>query len=338
MRQKTNLEFKETIVTKTLKWGILGLGNIANYFSEDLKLVEGNVIQAAASRSMKKAAAFGRRYQVPNVYDSYTKLMEDERVDIIYIATPHNSHMQYAMEAMSKGKHVLCEKPLAVNQDQVKEMIDCAAENEVFLMEALWSRFNPALNAVVELINDGAIGEIRYINADFSFHTKASEENRLLNPELAGGALLDVGVYPLFLAYLLLGIPDQIVSSSTFHRTGVDVQTSAILNYQESIAQIMGGFLADSDMVAKVYGSKGQLYIDSLWYQSEGFRVETKQSTEAFHFPKKGRGFTYEIEECHKCISSGKLQSDLWSHQDSLQLITLMDEIRRQSGIRYPFE
>lgn len=321
-----------------LKWGIIGLGKIAHRFCKDLQLVDRNELIAVGSRSLEKAKEFGALYKAPHCYGDYAALMNNQDVDIIYIATPHNSHMKYSLQAMQSGKHVLCEKPLAINRSQVQLLVDCARENKVFLMEAFWSRFNPSIERVLELVKSGEIGEVNYINADFTFYTDAEDDSRMLNMDLAGGSLLDVGVYPLFLAYALKGMPDAILAAAIKHSTGADVQTSAILKYKNGLANLMSGFRSHSDMIAKIYGTEGKIFIDRMWHEAQGFRLEKDEEVKSFSLPTKGKGFTYEIEECRKCISNGWLESKKWSHSDSLNLISMADEIRKQCKIKYPFE
>lgn len=321
-----------------LRWGILGLGKIANKFAKDLTLVDGCELTAVASRSKEKSEQFGALHGAKYTHFSYDDLFNNPEVDIIYIATPHNSHMEYAITAMKHKKHVLCEKPLAINRSQVKMMIDTAISNNVFLMEAFWTRFNPTMEAVLSKLNKGVVGEVNFISADFSFYRDADPESRLLNLDLAGGSLLDVGVYPIFLAYLIMGYPQEILATAIKHETGADLQTAAILKYGSGLANISCGFRSASDMVAKIYGTEGKIFIDKVWHESEGYRIEKDEDVVAFSLPKNGKGFTYEIQECVDCIQKGWIESKKWSHQDSLNLISICDEIRGQIGLVYPFE
>lgn len=325
-------------MAKSIAWGIVGLGKIANKFSNDLKLVEGGHLQSVASRNLDKAKSFAEAHQANSYYDDYQQLFSDPNVDIVYIATPHDSHMNYAIEAINAGKHVLCEKPLAVNQSQVKKMIEASQAKKVFLMEAFWTRFNPVFRKVMQLVEEGAIGNVNYINADFCFYKEAPPESRMYNMELAGGSLLDVGVYPTFLAYQLFGYPKEIKSVATFHKTGADLQTASIFKYENGLANISSGFASKSDMIAKIYGSEGSIMIDAPWHHSNRYTINKGGDSETIDHPLNGMGFTYEIEECHQCIESNKLESTLWSHANSLDLISITDEIRSQIGLKYPFE
>lgn len=321
-----------------VKWGFIGLGKIAHEFAMDLQLVDGAELTAVASRDYKKAELFAFKYNAKTAYGSYQEILKDGEVDILYIATPHNSHFQLAMAAMNAGKHVLCEKPLAVNGSEVKQMIRCSEKNGVFLMEAFWSQFNPSIVEVLRQIKSGIIGKVRSVHADFSFITEAPDSSRLINPDLAGGALLDIGVYPLFLAYSILGIPDQIVASSRFHSSGIDLQTSAILKYKEGMANVACDFTSNSDMKARIYGTKGNIIIDPIWHQADGFSTIIDDLNKHYSFPRRGKGYTHEIEKCMRCITEGRTESALWTHQNSLDLISICDKIREQIKLKYPFE
>lgn len=325
-----------------MNWGIIGLGNIAHLFVQDLLLVKEASIGAVASRNQSKANRFAEKYKVAKAYGNYQALLKDPDIDIIYIATPHNSHEQLSIAALEAGKHVLCEKPLAVNQSQVQQMIAVAQEEGRFLMEAFWAKFNPSIKKVLALIDKGVIGAVNYVNADFTFYREDPDDSRMLNMDLAGGSLLDMGVYPLFLAYSIFGNPEQILATGRFHQTGADIQTAAILKFKNGIANMMSGFVSQSDMVAKIYGTKGRIYLHPYWHETQGFTLiegnDGNTKTTKMHYPTKGKGFTYEIEECMQCIQQGKLESPNWTHQNSVDLIGITDEIRRQAGLTYPFE
>jgi scyllo-inositol 2-dehydrogenase (NADP+) len=322
-----------------IRWGIVGLGNIAHHFVKDLLLIETAEITAVASRTLNKAEEFAQEYGIKNTFGSYEELFKCHEVDVIYIATPHTFHAKLAIDAMYYGKHVLCEKPLGVNRVEVEKMIAAAKENDVFLMEALWSRFNPSILKITELITEGVIGGIKYINADFAFPALHRDvENRLLNPNLAGGSLLDIGIYPIFLAYLLLGKPDKIMASSKFFTTGIEMQTAMLFDYTDAQALLYSGLNSKSEMKAEISGTKGSIFIDPKWHEAQGFSLEINGETIHYELPTKGRGYYYEILEVHKCLIDAKRESSLWNFENSLDLITLMDTIRKQTGIVFPFE
>lgn len=321
-----------------LKWGIIGLGSIANKFANDLQLVDGVELVGVASRNQQKAEEFKIAHNAKHAFGSYLELFQSKEIDIVYIATPHSSHMNWSVEAMKHGKHVLCEKPLAVNETQVQKMIDVATENKVFLMEALWTRFNPSLVKVLKHIEVGEIGNVSYVNADFCFFREAPDDSRLINMDLAGGSLLDIGIYPLFLAYVIFGMPKEIKASARLHRTGADLQTTMALKFDQGMASLSCGFASNSDMVAKIHGTTGSIFIDAPWHHSDSYKIIQNEKSTVYSNPTKGRGFTYEIEECVSCIAQSKISSALWSHQDSLNLVRITDEIRAQIEVKYPFE
>ena len=323
---------------KQLNWGIIGLGNIAHQFVRDLQLVEEANIVCVGSRSLEKASKFAEQYDIPNYCGSYDEVIANREVDVVYIATPHDSHADIGVKAMNSRKHVLCEKPLAVNKDQVIEMVEASRKNNVFLMEALWSKFNPSIKECLHLVKNGAIGDVNYVNADFTFNIEKDANNRMLNMELAGGSLLDMGIYPVFLAYSVFGKPEEMHAIARFHETGADLQTSVVMRFDNGVATVMSGFISQSDMVAKVYGTKGRILIDAPWHETQGYRLIKNGDSRKVELPTAGKGFTYEIIETMNCIYEGYLESQFWSHQHSIDLIEILDEIRLQTGLKYPFE
>jgi len=326
-------------MAEKIRWGIVGPGNIAHSFAKDLTLVEGGVLTAVASRNIDRANEFADTYGAEHRYGSYQELFASDVVDVLYIATPHTSHCRLGTEALNHGKAVLCEKPMGVDADEVKEMIAAAKKNEVFLMEALWSRFNPSIVKVKDLVESGKLGDIAYLNAHFGFYALDREEDgRLLNPDLAGGSLLDIGIYPIFLAYLILGKPDNIEAVSLFHKTGVEIQTSMIFEYPHAQATLASGLRSKIQMRAEISGSKGSAFLHERWHETQGYSLEIDGTMEDFELPTNGKGYAHEIEEVHGCLKSGKLQSEKWSWQNSLDLINLLDEVRHITGTTFPFE
>lgn len=319
---------------KKVKWGIIGLGNIANQFAGDLALVEEAELYAVASRNIENAKAFASVYKVPNAYGDYDSLINDENVDIIYIATPHNSHSSLTIQSLNNKKHVLCEKPVAMNHQEAIQMIAASTTNNCFFMEAFWTRFNPSFREVLYKIQQGEIGEIKYINADFSYQIM-NPDKRFTDLSLGGGSLLDMGVYPLFLTYTLLGKPEKIVASSLFFETGADQQTAAILQYKNAQAIIQSNFMSHSNMSPTISGTQGRITIHPMWHEAQGYSVIKDNSKKDFYLPTNGRGFTYEIQECHHCMANNQIESKIWSHQNSLDLIEIVDQIRSHTGLKY---
>lgn len=318
-----------------LNWGILGLGKIAHHFCKDLALVSDARLCAVASRSEQKAIEFASQYGAQKHYADYESLLSDSDVDIIYIATPHHLHYHYAELAMMSGKHVLCEKPLTLNLAQSRKLHGIASSVGVFLMEALWSRFNPALQQVMHKVRAGEIGEVKYLHSTFSFFREFDPSSRLFNPKLAGGSILDVGIYPLFLSYIIMGVPDRISSKGILHTNGVDLQATARLDYAQGSAQIMCGLLTDCSMVSEIYGSNGRISIHDRWHETTGYTIHRDGLATDYQVEKRGKGYTHEIMHCHDCIDRGLLQSDVWSHKDSEALMAMMDTVRSQVGVIY---
>ena len=326
-------------MANSVGWGIIGLGNIAQKFAKDLSLINDAALMAVASRSIQKAIAFKDEFKVPTAFDSYEALFKCEEVEVVYIALPHTEHLKWSIMAMEHGKHVLCEKPLGVNLGQVQQMINASKKHNVFLMEALWSRFIPAIQNAKELVEEGEIGSIGYMHADFAFFgLDRNREGRLLNPALAGGSLLDIGIYPVFLAYLMLGIPDKIEASAKYIETGAEIQIAMQFTYPAAHALLFSGLSANSSMEASISGSDGTIVIHSRWHEAQGLSVIKNNKTEKIHLPTVGKGYTYEIEEVHRCLVNKQIESDLWSHRNSLELIGLLDRIRATAGITFPFE
>lgn len=324
--------------SEKIKWGIIGLGNIAHQFAKDLMLVDEAELVAVASRNLDKAQEFAQNYDCSKAYDSYDAIINDAEVDILYIATPHNSHAALTIKALQNKKHVLCEKPIALNYTDAFQMIEASKKNNQFFMEAFWTRFNPSFREAFSKIKKGEIGEVKYINADFAFYAESLDGvgNRKTDMNLGGGSLLDIGVYPLFLCYVVLGIPVEILAKANFHQTGADLQTSMILQYDNAQAILHSSFVSTSNIKATINGTKGRINLNTLWHQTQSYTLTVDELDEEILLPTKGKGFTYEIEECHHCIKENKIESELWSHQNSLELIKIVDEVRSKIGLEYP--
>jgi len=322
-----------------INWGIIGCGRIAHKFVSDLALIDDAVLTAVASRSYEKADEFAQKHKAKKAYGSYDELFLDPEVDIVYIATPHHLHAEVSIKAMENDKHVLCEKPLSINKKEADSIIETSRRTKRFFMEALWTRFNPSFVAAKKLIDDGEIGEIKYINADFAFRSEFSTEDRTLNINLGGGAILDIGIYPVFLCYSLLGVPKEILAKSIFHKTALsDIQTSMIFHYAEAQAVLYSSFESQSDMVARISGTQGQIYLNNRWHHANGYTLIKDGTEQKIEIPVLGLGYSHEIKECHQCLRENKLESSKWSHQNSLDLISILDDVRIQVGLKYPQE
>lgn len=319
-----------------VRWGILGLGNIAHKFAADLLLVKNTKLVAVASSNLERAKSFSSKYKSKRFYDSYVGLFNDSEVQIIYIASLHPQHAELSIAALKKGKAVLCEKPLAMNQNQVESIIAIAKSQSTFIMEGLWTRFNPCFNQAQSWINEGKLGEIRYINASFSFNGLDREsDSRLFSSEKGGGSLLDIGIYPLFLAYQILGMPDDIKASAHLTDNNIDLQLAVILTYKNAHAVLYSSFAHNEDMRATIAGDAGEIYIENRWHESPKLSLINKENTISKAFDFIGTGYSYEINEASECIRQGKKESKKWSLKNSLELTKLMDSIRQICGIYY---
>lgn len=322
-----------------IRWGIVGPGKIARKFVSDLLLVEDAKVTAVASRSMERAQEFAEEYDVKHTFGSYDELFRSGTVDVVYIATPHNFHKDLSIKALENGIGVLCEKPMGVNRNEVVEQVNASKKHNAFLMEAMWSRFNPSIKKVKELVDAGEIGALKYLYADFAFYAlDRDEDSRLLNPKLASGTILDIGIYPIFLSYLLLGMPENIMASSKFHDNGTELQTSMIFDYPDAQAILYSGFTSRSRMEAEISGNKGELFLKPRWHEADEYTMVKEDQTKKFSLPLKGIGYYYEILEVHQCLRSNKIESGLWSHQNSLDLSELLDIVRKKCGVSFPFE
>jgi len=322
-----------------IKWGIIGCGKIAHKFASDLAMIEDAELTAVASRNIEKAKEFAQRHNSIKTYGSYDALFSDTDVDIVYIATPHHLHAELSITAMENDKHVLCEKPLSLNKKEASAIIETSRRTNRFFMEALWTRFNPSFMEVKRRIDNGEIGQVKYINADFAFRSNFPLEDRTTNISLGGGAILDIGIYPAFLSYVLLGIPKEILAKSIFHKTASsDVQTSMIFHYAEAQAILYSSFESQSDMVARISGSEGQIYLNHRWHHTNGYTLIKNCKEQEIELPVLGLGYSHEILECQDCLRKNRIESPNWSHQNSLELISILDDVRKQVGLKYPQE
>ena len=325
-------------MSKTFNWGIIGLGKIAAKFAEDLKLVNGARLHAVASRSEDRSREFAGRFGVPNYYGSYEGIVTCPDLDAVYIATPHASHAENTLLCLRNRIPVLCEKPFAMNTREVETMIAAAREFDTFLMEALWTRFIPSTQKVLSMIAEGTIGKVLSVKADFGFKAKMDPAWRLYNRDLGGGSLLDIGIYPAFLATLLLGNPSEIKAIADIGETMVDEECGAVLLYEGGqMAHIHSTIKADTKTEAFIYGEKGNIYMHTRWHHTDSISLHLNGERPVdYRFEIKGKGYGYEAEEVMSCIAAGKKESAALPLQFSLDLIRLLDQIRREAGISYP--
>lgn len=336
-----------------LRWGILGAGAIAGSFSADVQSLPDHEIVAVGSRDSDKGNAFADKHGIANRHTSYEALVADRSVDAVYVATPHTFHKEHTLLCLRAGKHVLCEKPFTVNAKEAEEVIVEARGRKLFLMEAMWSRFFPAWAKVRELIAAGEIGKVRMLIADFGFKGAATGEDgkldlsdraeaRLYNPKLAGGALMDVGCYPVSLAQMVFGTPVEVAALGTVGHTGVDENAGMLLRYPGGeIAVTSTSLQVNTAQTATILGTDGKIEVRAPWWCPKHVvltRYGAGQIPEPFEFPHEGRGFQFEAMHVAECLRAGKTESPILSLDDSLTVMKSLDALREKLGVSYPME
>lgn len=324
---------------KIYNWAVLGCGKIARKFASDLKLLPNANLYAAASRDLSRAQDFANTYGFNKAYGSYLEMVKDPNVDVVYIATPHSHHFEHTLLCLANKKAVLCEKAFAMNQHEVDEMIDCAKENQTFLMEAFWTMFQPSFQKALEIVNSGELGELRMVRSDFAFNAEFNEEKRLYNVKLGGGSLLDIGIYPVFAALATLGVPDLIKSSAHFSSTGSEESIGIIFKYNSgSIASLSSSFAVHSPIQAEFCCEKGYVALHPRWFTPTDITVwkEGGQKEVIINETKEGDGYQYEAKHVMECLDSALIESPKMTWKFSRDLIKTLDRIRIDSGIFFP--
>lgn len=328
-------------MAEKIRWGIVGTGNIAAKFATALNSMEDSSLEGIASRDNARARQFAQRFKIERSFGSYEELAQDPDIDVIYIAVPHAEHKNVAKLCIRNKKAVLCEKPFTINSKDTEELINMAKEHDVFLMEAMWTKLLPANLKVKQWIKEGRIGKVLYIKATFGFRSDYDPQGRLYNPYLGGGALLDVGIYPLsYTTFLLEKVPDSIISSATMSATGVDEQNIFIFKYNNGIlADLSSAITAEMGDDAIIIGEKGIIRVSGFWKaESAGLYDSSYRCLEEYNEPFKVNGYEHEAAEVNRCLREGLRTSPLNPLTDTLSNMRLMDEIRSQWGLVYPGE
>jgi predicted dehydrogenase len=298
-------------------------------------------ITAVGSRTQESADAFGKEFNVPKRHPSYEALANDPEVDLIYVATPHNFHKENSILCMEAGKGVLCEKPFTINRAEAEEVIAVAEKQGVFLMEAMWTRYIPAIRKAMQWIEEGVIGDVRMVRASFGFHSTPKWSPRLFDPANGGGSLLDVGIYPITIAHLAFGsIPTQIQGLATIGATGVDELAVVTLGFEGGgLATLSSSITNPTPYDAHIMGAKGVITLHAPFWEAAKLSLTLGESEpEESAYPLMCNGYEYEAIEAQECFRVGKLQSDLMPHTTTLEVIDIMDELRAQWGLKYPME
>ena len=328
---------KGVAMAGTVRWGILGTGKIARAFATALLDVPGAVLAGVASRSLDKAQSFAAEFPAGAAYGSYAALAAAGDIDLVYVATPHPQHVDNALLALDAGKGVLVEKPFTMNLREAEQVVAGARAKKLFLMEAMWTRFMPALAEVKRLVAAGEIGSVQQVVADFGFTANFGPEHRVFNPELGGGALLDLGIYPLSIAASLLGPVTAVQAQAQMGPTGVDVQTGFTLKHEGGAMSVCScSFLARTPGELTVSGTRGHIRMNTMFHRARSITVALDDgSTRTLDTPYLGNGYVHEAIEAQRCFLNGLIESPLMTHDETLALMGVMDEIRRQIGLRY---
>ncbi len=328
------------MANKKFNWGVLGPGRIAQQFGDALLAIDDAALYAVASSNLERAKAFAQQYHGEKTYDSYEALVNDPQVDAVYIARPHRFHFDNARLCLTAGKPVLCEKPLTVNAVETKQLIDLARAKNVFLMEALWTRHLPIYLQIREWLDEGVIGDVKLLVSTFGINVPKGETDRWLNPELAGGTLLDMGVYPIAVSQWVMGRePHSFSAQAYLGKTGVDELTAVNLKYDNGvISQFSSNFISDNANEFLIYGAQGRIHIHANFWAASRATLMTGDREVTVSKPLRRNGFEYEIEEAMRCIRAGLLESPAMPHAHTLANMELMDKIRTQIGLKYPFE
>ncbi len=327
-------------MTDRTRWGILGTGKIARQFAAALQRLPEAELLAIGSRSAESAGRFADEFGIPRRHASYDDLVGDPDLQVIYVATPHSCHANNTRLALNAGKAVLCEKPFTINAAEASDVVHLARERKLFLMEAMWTRFFPLIAKLRELLATGAIGEARLLTADFGFRADYADEPRLFGPEYGGGALLDVGVYPVSFASMLFGPPTKIWGTANLGPTGVDEEATVTLAHVDGrLAILHTAVRLDTAQEAIIAGTEGRVRIHSPWWRPTVMTLSREgQPDERIEFPLAGNGYEYEATEVMDCLRAGKLESSLMPLDESLSIMRTLDALRVQWGLKYPME
>src|SRR5476649_2687625 len=327
-------------MTQVIRWGILGTGKIAKAFATALQDTPGAKLAAVASRSVDSATTFGVEYGAERCHGSYQALADDPEVDVIYIGTPHPMHHENALMCLNGGKGVLVEKSFTMNRRQAEDIINLARQKKLFVMEAMWTRFMPAVVEAKRIVDSGEIGVPANVSADFGFTADVGPEHRLFALELGGGALLDLGIYPLSMASFFLGPVTSVQAQATLGATGVDVQTAFTLQHEGGGMSVCSCTLrARTQSELTISGDKGFVRLHDRFHNTEEISVTlvngATRTSRTIKLPHVGNGYAHEAMEVGRCLRAGLIESPAMSHEETLRLMGVMDTIRAQIGLRY---
>ena len=323
------------MTNRNIRWGIIGLGKIANKFATDLASIETAELVAVASRNIQNANNFAEKHNAKKAYSSYEELAKDTNVDAVYIATPHSFHKEHAILCLQNKKAVLCEKPFAMNLSEVTEMIQVAKENNVLLMEALWSFFLPHFTYVLDIVKSEKFGKLKSLEADFGFHAPYNTDSRLFKKDLGGGSLLDIGIYPIFAALATLGEPDAIHAKATFFENGADASCDMVFQYKNAKATLKSTLLEETPSVAILKFDKATVKLNRQFHQSSSITVIQNNKEEIINFDFKTIGYNFETTHFNNLLRAGEKESNIMTFEFSKNLINTLDKVREIIGLKY---
>jgi predicted dehydrogenase len=326
-----------------IRWGILGCGRIARKFAADLRLVDDAELTAIASRNKETLEPFAKDFPCKHHHNSYEALADNNEVDVIYVATPHSHHYEHTILCLNHNKAVLCEKAFAINSRQAKEMIKTAKERKVFLMEALWTKFLPHYKKLLELLQQKILGDIKSVLVNFGFKTSDKSPQRLFDPSLGGGTLLDIGIYNVFITLSVLGKPDSIEATMIPSPTGIDEQIAVLFKYNNgAMAQLFSSFVTNLPTQAEINGTEGCITLTTRFYEPSTIIQLSKKvpyEREVITVEKvAGFGYHYEARHVNECLKKGLIESPVMTHADTLLLMETLDRIRNKARIEYPVD
>jgi predicted dehydrogenase len=323
-----------------IRWGILATGGIAHTFAKDL-IDDGHEIAAVGSRTQERADAFADEFGIPTAHGSYEDLVADDDVDVVYVATPHPEHAANAQLALSAGKHVIIEKPFTLNAVEARRVVDLAAERNLLVMEAMWTRFLPHVERIRSLVSRGILGDVREFAADHQQLLPSDPHHRINALELGGGALLDLGIYPISFASLLFGEPQTVHAAARFRSTGADAATHALFGYGDrALATVRCASDLRGANTATITGTRARIELDAVWYTPTNFRLIDPHGEvmEEYKTRITGRGMQFQAREAERLIEAGRTSSDLMPAEESVAIMRTMDAVRERIGLVYPQE
>jgi len=323
-----------------LHWGILATGGIAHAFTSDLRTA-GLHVAAVGSRRIESAREFAAQYDIPHAHGSYAELVSDPTVDIVYIATPHPGHVDNALLALDHGKHVLVEKPFTLTATEAAIIRDRAAEKGLLAMEAMWTRYLPHMVRIREIVAAGTLGEIRVVSADHTQKISTDPAHRLNALELGGGALLDLGIYPISFAVDVLGLPERVSATARLSEAGSDAEVATMFLHRDgALSTTVSSSRAAGANTAQIVGTEARIEIDRVWYTPTSFRVVTPDGVvvEEFTTDIDGRGMQFQAQAAERFVAAGMISSDVLPIDETVAIMGVLDEVRRQIGVVYPGE